>query len=79
MWGCGVNSFLPWGGFLSLLIWIVIILALVLVVVKIFKSLNGDSVSRSDRNDSLDILKVRFAKGEITQEEYVKMKKILEG
>lgn len=80
MWRCGFNSILPWGGgFLSLLIWAVIILALILVIVKIFQHLSVDRTYRNDRNDSMDILRVRFARGEITQEEYMKMKKILEG
>ncbi|WP_394713390.1 SHOCT domain-containing protein [Desulfogranum marinum] len=32
-----------------------------------------------DRHDSLTILKNRFAKGEISQEEYSRMKEILMG
>jgi len=30
-----------------------------------------------DKNDSLEILKIRYAKGEIHQDEYVKMKSVL--
>jgi uncharacterized membrane protein len=36
-------------------------------------------VTSQDRIDSLFILKARFAKGEISQEEFLKMKQILSG
>lgn len=87
MWGCdyipflGGNSwaggFFP-GGILYLLVWGLIVLLFVYTAVRIFKMLTGDkSIRHRDRIDSLAILKVRFAKGEISSEEFQKMKRIL--
>ncbi len=42
-------------------------------------SLFSNSKADPDKQDSLAILKNRFAKGDITQEEYKRMKEILAG
>lgn len=85
MWGCDFSPISGgwWSGFfpsgiLSILIWIMIILLLVYIVVRIFRSQTQNPYGSSlDRLDSLLILKGRFAKGEISQEEFIKMKQIL--
>jgi putative membrane protein len=85
MWGCNFSPISGgwWGGFfpggiLSMLIWVLIILLLVYVVIRIFRSQTGNSIiSSRDRIDSLSILKRRFAKGEISKEEFLKMKQVL--
>jgi len=85
MWGCDYSPFSGggWGGFfpggiLSTLIWVLVTLLLVYFGIRIFRSqarnANGSS---QDRIDSLTILKARYAKGEISQEEFAKMKQIL--
>jgi putative membrane protein len=85
MWGCdylpiGVSwrgGFFP-GSFGHLLIWVLVILLLAFLAIRIFKSQTHNSPGSSlDRIDSLAILKSRFASGEISQEEFVKMKQIL--
>lgn len=87
MWGCdyipflGGNSwaggFFP-GGIMYLVIWGLIVLLFVYAAVRIFKAVTGDKPAQNrDRIDSLAILKVRFAKGEISSEEFQKMKRIL--
>lgn len=87
MWGCdyipflGGNSwaggFFP-GGIMYLVIWGLIVLLFVYAAVRIFKAVKGDKPAQNrDRIDSLAILKVRFAKGEISSEEFQKMKRIL--
>lgn len=56
------------------LIWIVIIIALVIWFVQYNKK--GNIFFNSNRKEnSLDILNKRYANGEITKEEYDKMKK----
>lgn len=87
MWGCDYTSmsrglegvFSPWS-FLSLLVWGVVILLITYLVIRLFKSqehsLRG---SARDRIDSLAILKARFASGEISEEQFVKMKEMLSG
>ena len=87
MWGCDYIPFLSgnsWnGGLISgsifyLLVWGVVILLLVYAAVRIFKTVTADkSVRHRDRTDSLVILKVRYAKGEISSEEFNKMKQVL--
>ncbi|WP_300160662.1 SHOCT domain-containing protein [Solidesulfovibrio sp.] len=80
MWECGVPAFTPWGG--GHLFWglgATLLLAAVLVGVFFLLGLRKvDKTRRADREDSLGIIKVRLAKGEINQEEYLAMKKILE-
>jgi putative membrane protein len=87
MWGCDYIPFLgksSWtggffpGGILYLLVWGLIVLLFVYAAVRIFKEVTaGRSSSHQDRIDSLAILKARFAKGEISSEEFNKMKQIL--
>lgn len=87
MWGCDYIPFLSgssWaggffpGGILYLLVWGLIVLLFIFAAVRIFKAITADkSVSYRDRIDSIAILKARFAKGEISSEEFHKMKQIL--
>jgi putative membrane protein len=85
MWGCEYGTMAGgwWGGFfpgsiLSLLIWGIVLFLIVYLVIRIFKSqtrsLHGPS---QDRSDSEAILKTRFARGDISREEFVKMQQIL--
>ncbi len=85
MWGCSNLQFSNgwWrifspGSMLSMLIWGLIILLLACLVIWIFRSLarNTNGPFR-DRIDSLSILKARFARGEISREEFIKMKQLL--
>ncbi len=85
MVGCDYLPFVSWvgggfaGGVLSLLFWGLIVLVLVYVAVKLFGATNSNRSSPfRDKNDSLEILKIRYANGEINQDEYVKMKNILQ-
>ena len=85
MWGCdyGLMSGGWWGGFfpgslLPLLLWGLIVVLIVYLAIRIFKpQLHGRQGSSRDRSDSEAILKARFAKGEITREEFVKMRQTL--
>lgn len=82
MWGCNLNGNIPFLGYFfshglfSPLIWGVI---LALVVVLISKVLGKRSVkgSNHDQIDSLELLKIRFAKGEIDKDEFLRMRQIL--
>lgn len=85
MWGCthGPMSGGGWGGFFpgslfSLLLWGLVILLIVFLATRIFRSQSlGPRGLVQDRFDSETILKARFAKGEISEEEFVKMRDIL--
>jgi uncharacterized membrane protein len=84
MMGCDNIPFSSWmgggfaGGIFSLLFWGLIILVLVFLAIKLFGSIKSNkSAQFSDKNDSLDILQMRYARAEINQDEYVKMKHVL--
>ena len=84
MMGCNYFPFFPWmgggfaGGIFSILLWILLLLLLLFLVVKISGLTRTDkNWQYRDQNDSLDILKIRYAKGEIGQAEFLKMKDIL--
>lgn len=67
------------GGIISTLIWTLIILGFLFLMIKLFGSLKSGQISQGrDRFDSLEVLKVRYARGEISQEDYIKMKETLE-
>ena len=85
MWGCDYGpmsggwwgSFIP-GSLFSLLLWGLVILWIVFLAVRIFKPRTREPLWREqDRFDSETILKTRFAKGEISQEEFLKMRQTL--
>jgi putative membrane protein len=80
-WGTGLpfglnNLFMgfgPFGALLGLVFFIFIIYVIAKLVMTLFSKPNANP----DRQDSLTILKNRFAKGEITQEEYDRMREVL--
>lgn len=73
MWSCMSNfGGHPWG-FGT----IVFLLVLGLLAYTVIRAANGCRDKRnhfSDRNDSLEILKIRLAKGEISSEEFERLK-----
>ena len=85
MWGCEYGhmsggwwgSFLP-GSLFSLLLWGLVILLIVFFTIRIFKSQTREPRwPAQDRFDSEVILKARFAKEEISQEEFLTMRQTL--
>lgn len=85
MWDCnyGPMSGGWWGGFFPgslffLLFWGLVILLIVFLAIRIFRSQpHGSKGPEQDCFDSEAILKARFAKGEISRDEFVRMKQIL--
>ena len=71
----GVGSMMGWfgGGIMMLLFWALFIIFIVWVVKQI-----GSKNLKSDTN-ALNILKERYAKGEITREQYEQMRRDIEG
>ena len=60
-------------------IWILLIIVIVAVVLLITRTMRSGKSDSSSRESSIDILKKRYARGEITKEEFQRMKKDLEG
>ena len=67
---------MPFGGFFF---WILIIVAVIILVIVVSKSKNsGRNQNVSSRETPLEILKKRYAKGELTKEEFERMKQDIE-
>jgi len=73
-WGYGYGM-----GFGMLLWWVVIIIGIGLAIYGLISLFRGQSGKKEFVNDnrSLEILKERFAKGEISEEEYEQKKQIM--
>ncbi len=68
LWGFG-----PFGGIVGILV----IIVLIVLVYQLFKAMKPSTNAASDKNDSFMILKARFARGEISLDEYQRMKETL--
>jgi len=73
MFGCNFYGFAHWGGWFS---GVLFLGAVLLVVWLILRTRNNRPVN-TDRSDSLEILKMRLAKGEISLEEFNTLKEVL--
>ena len=65
----------PWGGGIGSLLLLVLIVAGVAMLIR---AMSGDRAARNDRDHSMEILRTKLVKGEISEEEYRRMKEILE-
>ncbi|RBI83537.1 hypothetical protein DRV85_15460 [Rhodosalinus halophilus] len=72
MWGSGYGMV---GGLMMLLFWGVVIVLIVLAVKWFTNNQHGGTLGR---RDAIDILRERFAAGEIDEEEFERRKKALE-
>lgn len=80
-WGHGFSwGWMLFGGLMMLLFWGGLIALVVLVVRGLSGPTNTASSSSSEAtsNTALDILKQRYARGEITQTEYEEMRDVIE-
>ena len=73
MFGCNLQQFAHWGGWFTAAMFLLAGSAGMYMVMRFSKK----SKKFADRKDSLDILKYRFAKGEITMEEFNTFKSVL--
>jgi len=72
-----MGGFFP-GGIVSMLIWVLIFLVLVYLGIKLFRALTSEQTKQNrDNFDSFEILKMRYARGEISHEDYLTMKETL--
>jgi putative membrane protein len=75
MYGWGMGWF---GGIFMIVFWILVIVGLVFVIRWLLQSTRGDSRwTRSGSSSALDILKERYARGEINKQEFEEKKKDL--
>jgi putative membrane protein len=76
MGGYGMGLF---GGILMIVFWILIIVGLVFLIKWLIQSTDRDKTTGSGGNRALDILKERYARGEIDKEEFEIKRKDLAG
>jgi putative membrane protein len=74
----GGYGFNPLGLILSLVLWALIISGIVLLVVWLARSANGGGSLIASSESPLDILKRRYARGEVTKEQFDAIKRDLE-
>ena len=65
-----------WGGGWMILVWVVIAAAVVLGIIALVRHNNSGMITGSHRTP-LDIAKERYARGEITKEEFERIKQDL--
>ena len=80
MWNCG--SWLGWGGmmfggFLFLLFWVAVIALVVWAIAKVARGGERVSSPSGARPGPLDIARERYARGEISREEFEQLKQDL--
>lgn len=71
-WGHGFGH---WG--FGILFWVLLIVVLVVLVMNVNKGMGGNGRDRTDKS-ALDILKERYARGEIDKDEFEQKKKDLQ-
>lgn len=72
--GFGFN---PLGAILSLVFWVLIIAAIVFLVVWLARNPGRAGLTAPSGDPALEILKARYAKGEITKEQFEEMRRTL--
>ena len=64
-------------GFWGLVVMLIVIGLVALIVWAIWRVTRGARSTSPDRSDALEILRMRFARGEITEAEFIQAKKVL--
>ncbi len=77
--GCCGFGFSPWGWIVMLLFWALIVGGIALLVIWLFRETAPGAPAPAAPSRALDILKERYARGEITREQYEEMKREIEG
>ena len=76
MGGYGMGWF---GGIVMIVFWILILVGIIFLIKWLIQSIGRDKATGSSGNRSLEILKERYAKGEIDKQEFESKKKDLSG
>jgi putative membrane protein len=71
----GMHSMHFWGA--GLIMWVLLIVGAILLIYFVSQSLKSNRSNHITQETPLDILKKRYAKGEITKEQYDQIKKDL--
>ena len=74
-YGWGMGGW--WGGIFMVVFWIVVIVLVVLVIRRLTKQGMGSAPAETMKRDPVEILRERYAKGEIDTEEFEERMKTL--
>ena len=74
MYGCDIGSVMGWGSGMTHLVFMILVVSLAAVFIS---RMMPQQKKNMDSADSLSILKRRLASGEISLEEYEKLKKVI--
>lgn len=77
MWECSRSMLPGLGGPLGLLAYSLLFVLLICVAARILRGWRINGSASADKRDSLEILKIRLAKGEITRNEFNELKNLL--
>lgn len=80
-WSCGIIGGWGWGWpgmIFGILFWILVCMAIFYLIRWIVHNTRRDRVSLSTASGPMDILKARYARGEITGDEFHRMRKDLQ-
>lgn len=78
MWNCDIGYITSFGGgVVGVIICGLIIVAILALLYRISRTNNSNASKNLDKKDSLEIIKARYAKGEINVQEYQRMKDVL--
>ncbi|EMG38606.1 Short C-terminal domain containing protein [Desulfocurvibacter africanus PCS] len=67
------------GGLIGLLLKILIVAGIVWLALRIIDGIRNRQTSGDDKDHSMRILKVKYARGEISEDEYRRMREVLDG
>ena len=75
--GHGHWGFMPWG-LGTTVFWAIVIVAVIVLIYQTTRTSRSSGLSDEAREGSLEILKRRYARGDITKDEYEEMRQTLE-
>lgn len=78
-WGIGPGMMGGWFGMIFMFVfWVLVVVGLVFLIKWLIQATKGEKDVPSGKSKAIDILKERYAKGEINKEEFEKIKRDLQ-
>ncbi len=72
-------GYYPFMGFWMIIFWLIVIIVVAYLIYRLIKSDKILTPSRTEGRTAEDILAERYAKGELTRDEYLKMREDIKG
>lgn len=78
MWGWGGYGYAGWWGIAMILFWVLIIVGIVLLIAWLVRGSQAQRPAGPSEDRALTLLRERFARGEISQEQFEQMRRTLQ-